>query len=170
FTIIGMVTTNKPSSRLASSMFSSWTSNFDSSVFLTFLRFENHSFNVMTTKHEENKPIPTILFEIMTSIKMNDVKSFLSYEVHGFSTYEHKVIVRGEDMDDEHLLSHESGPPLEDILEDQKASDDDEDKTKEKREQNIEEATVFLYNSHKRESFLTHLADETNADNAHHKE
>ena len=170
FTIIGMVTTNKPSSRLASSMFSSWTSNFDSSVFLTFLRFENHSFNVMTTKHEENKPIPTILFEIMTSIKMNDVKSFLSYEVPGFSTYEHKVIVRGEDMDDEHLLSHESGPPLEDILEDRKAIDDDEDKTKEKREQNIEEATVFLYNSHNRESFLPHLPDETNADNAHHKE
>src|SRR5690625_3468434 len=124
----------------------------------------------MTTKHKENKPIPTILFDIMTSIKMNDVKSFLSYEIPGFSTYEHKVIVRGEDMDDEHLLSHESGPPLEDILEDRKAIDDDEDKANEKREGNIEEATVFLYNSHNRESFLPHLPDETNADNAHHKE
>src|SRR5699024_9742091 len=81
-----------------------------------------------------------------------------------------KVIVRGEDMDDEHLLSHESGPPLEDILEDRRAIDDEEDKTKEKREQNIEEATVFLYNRHNRESFLPHLPDETNADNAHHKE
>ena len=170
FTIIGMVTTNKPSSRLASSMFSSWTSNFDSSVFLTFLRFENHSFNLMTTKDEESTPIPTILFEIMTSIKMNDVKSFLSYEIPGFSTYEHKVIVRGEGMDDEHLLSHESGPPLEDILEDRKAIDDEEEKTNEKQEKNIEEATVFLYNSHNRESFLPHLPDETNADNAHHKE
>lgn len=171
FTIIGMVTTNKPSSRLASSMFSSWTSNFDSSVFLTFLRFENHSFDLITTKHEESKPVPTILFEIMTSIKMNDIKSFLSYEIPGFSTYEHKVIVRGEGMGDEQLLSHESGPPLEDILEDREAIDDDEEeKTNEKPEKNIEEATVFLYNSHNRESFLPHLPDESNADNAHHKE
>lgn len=172
FTIIGMVTTNKPSSRLSSTMFSTWTSNFESSIFLSFLRFESRSLDLIVTKNEEKKSLPSTIFEVITSIKMNDAKSLLTYEIPGFSTYEHKIIVRGEGVEDEHLLSHESGPPLENILKDRKAIDDDrdEDEEKNKQEKTTEEAVVFLYNSHNRESFLPHLPDETKANNAHHKE
>lgn len=170
FTIIGMITTSKPSSRLASSIFSSWTSNFDQSIFLTLLRFESRSFDVITTPNEERASLPTIAFEVITSIKLDDLKSLLGYEIPGFSTYEHKIIIAGEGMSDMNLLSHESGPPLEDILQDRKAVDDDKKETPTKVEKSSDEPVVFLHNSHNRESFLPHLPEETNENNAHHEE
>ena len=170
FTIIGMITTSKPSPRLASSIFSSWTSNFDQSIFLTLLRFESRSFDTITTPDEERTSLTTIAFEVITSIRLDDLKSLLGYEIPGFSTYEHKVIIAGEGMDDMNLLSHESGPPLEDILQDRKAVDDEQDEAPEKEEKSTEEPVVFLYNSHSRESFLPHLPEETDENNAHHEE
>lgn len=172
FTVIGMITTSKPSSRLASSIFSSWTSNFDQSIFLTLFKFEHRTFDLVMQPKEQEPTLSAIAFEIMTSIKMNDLKSLLGYEIPGFSTYEHKIIIAGEGMSDVNLLSHESGPPLEDILLDRKAIDEDEKKeesTPSKQTPKTEKPVVFLYNSHNRESFLPHLPDETNANHAHHE-
>lgn len=170
FTVIGMITTSKPSSRLASSIFSSWTDNFDQSFFLTLLRFESRSFDVITTLNDEKRSLSTVVFEVMTSIKMNDFKSLLGYEIPGFSTYERKIIIAGEGMSDMQLLSHESGPPLEDVLQERKAVDDDQGKIPEKQAKSTDEPTVFLYSSHNRESFLPHLPDETNSDLAYHED
>lgn len=170
FTVIGMMTTSKPSSRLASSIFSSWTSNFDQSIFLTLLRFESRTFDIATTSDDDKKPFPTAAFEVITSIKMNDLKSLLGYEIPGFSTYEHKVVIAGEGMNDTDILSHESGPPLEDVLQDRKAVDDEEQEEVPAPKNSTDEAVVFLHNSHNRESFLPHLPEETNANQAHHEE
>src|SRR5690625_2070487 len=169
FTIIGMITTSKPSPRLASSIFSSWTSNFDQSIFLTLLRFESRTFDIATTSDDDKKPFPTAAFEVITSIKMNDLKSLLGYEIPGFSTYEHKVVIAGEGMNDTDILSHESGPPLEDVLQDRKAVDDEQEEVPAPKN-STDEAVVFLHNSHNRESFLPHLPEETNANQAHHEE
>src|SRR5690625_2634151 len=168
--VIGMMTTSKPSSRLASSIFSSWTSNFDQSIFLTLLRFESRTFDIATTSDDDKKPFPTAAFEVITSIKMNDLKSLLGYEIPGFSTYEHKVVIAGEGMNDTDILSHESGPPLEDVLQDRKAVDDEEQEEVPAPKNSTDEAVVFLHNSHNRESFLPHLPEETNANQAHHEE
>jgi len=171
FTAIGMITTSKPSSRLASSIFSSWTSNFDQSIFLTLFTFENRSFDLVMQPNKDEAKLTEVAFEVMTSVKMNDLKSLLGYEIPGFSTYEHKVVVAGEGMSDINLLSHESGPPLEDILQERKAIDEEkEDAPPTKDTPQTDNPVVFLYNSHNRESFLPHLPDETNADHAHHEE
>src|SRR5699024_10086495 len=105
FTAIGMITTSKPSSRLASSIFSSWTSNFDQSIFLTLFTFENRSFDLVMQPNKDEAKLTEVAFEVMTSVKMNDLKSLLGYEIPGFSTYEHKVVVAGEGMSDINLLS-----------------------------------------------------------------
>ncbi len=171
FTVIGMMTTSKPSSRLASSFFSSWTSNFEQSIFLTLIRMESRAFDTATISQNERKSLPTVVFEVMTSIKINDVKSLLGYEIPGFSTYENEIIIAGEGMDEVNLLSHESGPPLEDVLEKRKAvAEEEEEKEPIKEIDDNEDAVVFLYNSHNRESFLPHLPEETKANHAYHEE
>src|SRR5699024_8148156 len=82
-------------------------------------------------------------------------------------------IVAGEGLNELSAHSHESGPPLEDILEDRKAIDDSVEEEKEPSEQPYStegRKVVFLYNSHNRESFLPHLPDEENPDRAYHEE
>jgi|SRR5690625_1019781 len=174
FTTIGIMTTAKPSSRLSPSIFSSWTGNVDQSVFSVLFSMENRAFDLTHGVTVEQQGITKTLFNMMTSIKMDDLKSFLGHEIPGFSTYEHKVIIAGEGLNDLYALSHESGPPLEDILEDRKAVDDSEDEeVKEPKEHPYTtegRKVVFLYNSHNRESFLPHLPDESEPNAAHHKE
>src|SRR5690625_739232 len=124
FTTIGMITTTKPSSRLSASIFSSWTSNVDQSVFSLLFSMENRGFDLI---HGVTSDTPTFIetvFNVATSIKLDDLKSVLGQEIPGFSTYENKIIVAGEGLDGSIGLSHESGPPLEDVLEDKKAIDD----------------------------------------------
>src|SRR5690625_4750313 len=172
FITIGFITTTKPSSRLSSSIFASWTSNVDQSIFSILFSMENRGFDLMHGVTPE-RPIPEIMLNALTSIKFNDLKSILGQEIPGFSTYENKVIVAGEGLNELSGLSHESGPPLEDILEDRKAIDDSDEEEKKVREHPFTtegRKVVFLYNSHNRESFLPHLPDEKDPDRAYHKE
>src|SRR5690625_1941021 len=94
FITIGFITTTKPSSRLSSSIFASWTSNVDQSIFSILFSMENRGFDLMHGVTPE--PIPEIMLNALTSIKFNDLKSILGQEIPGFSTYENKVIVAGE--------------------------------------------------------------------------
>lgn len=172
FTTIGLITTSKPSSRLSSSIFSSWTSNVDQSVFSLLFSMENRGFDLM---HEvtPDRPVSEVLFNLVTSIQLDDLKSILGQELPGFSTYENRIIVAGEGINELSALSHESGPPLEEILKDRKAIDDSVEEEKEPVEQPFTtegKKVVFLYNSHNRESFLPHLPDETDPNSAHHEE
>ncbi len=172
FTTIGIITTSKPSSRLSSSVFSSWTSNVDQSIFALLFSMENREFDLVHGVTPE-QPLTEVLFNVATSIKFNDLKSLLGQEIPGFLTYENKVIVAGEGLNEMSGLAHESGPPLEDILEDRKAVDDsikEEPETKDQPFSTEGKKVVFLYNSHNRESFLPHLPDENEPNNAHHKE
>src|SRR5699024_12295492 len=103
-------------------------------------------------------------------IRFQDASSLLGQEIPGFSTYENTVIIAGEKLDDIDSYSHESGPPLEIILEDREAVDAEEEQ-KDEEEKTPEQTTegrevVFLYNSHNRESFLPHLPDEREKDQA----
>ncbi|MBO1003466.1 stage II sporulation protein P [Pseudogracilibacillus auburnensis] len=174
FTTIGIITTSKPSSRLSSSIFSSWTSNVDQSIFSLMFSLENTTYDLLHDVTMEQQQISEMLFNLVTSIKMKDLKSFLGHELPGFSTYENRVIIAGEDLNEFSGMSHESGPPLEDILQERKAVDESE-KEMEKKVPDNELTTegrkvVFLYNSHNRESFLPHLPDESEPGAAYHKE
>lgn len=174
FTLIGVITTSNPSSRLSSAIFSSWMENIDQSIFSILYSMENRAFDITYQISTNNNPLPSALLEIATSIRMNDLKSLLGKEIPGFSTYENKVIVAGEEINDIDNYAHESGPPLETILEKREAVDNVENKPEKPSEQpphsTGDRQVVFLYNSHNRESFLPHLPEEKKANRAYHEE
>src|SRR5699024_1665144 len=174
FTSIGIITTSKPSSRLASPLFSSWMVYIDQSIFFYLYGMENRGFSMLHDNQSSTLSMTEMMLQLVTSVQMNEAKSLLGNEIPGFSTYENKIVVASEGLDDIDPFSHESGPPLETILKDREAIDDTEDKKEvdtEKPEHSTEgKRVVFLYNSHNRESFLPHLPEETNTDNAYHKE
>lgn len=164
-----MMTTAKPSARITSYLFTTWTNNAEQSLFSLLLGFENKAFAIMNEQDAKGFHLTDALFQLTTSIRMDDYKSLLGKEVPGFSTYERNVIIAGQNFNDELFLSHESGPPIEKILEEREAIDEDKEQTDPK--QGIEsKKVVFLYNSHNRESFLPHLPKETIADHAYHRE
>lgn len=173
FTSIGIITTSKPSSRLSSSIFSTWTSNVDQSIFVFLYSLENRHFELSNEYFMDRPQLFESLFNLVTSVRLNDLKSLLGLAVPGFSTYESRIIIAGEGLDEMSMMAHESGPPIEEILQDRKAIDDSKVEEQEREEPPITtegRKVVFLYNSHNRESFLPHLPDETDPNRAHHNE
>src|SRR5699024_2533435 len=85
--------------------------------------------------------------------------------------YDQHIVVAGSGTNYA-SLSFESSPPLEDVLKDREAIDNEEKDISEEKKGNTSplEKAVFIYNSHNRESFLPHLSDASNPNDAHHKE
>lgn len=165
------MTTAKPSSRMTSVFFTNWTSNLDESVFSYMFSVENRHYAIYQENIIEpfyHSKLPLTLF---TNVRLTDFTSLIGKELPGFSTYEQNIIIASDKNLDLASLFHESGPPIEDILEDREAIDHEKDEPKEKVDQDeITEKVVFLYNSHNRESFLPHLPKETDPNRAYHKE
>lgn len=173
FILIGLLTTAKPSSRIAPSIFSSMTNNADQAMFLLLYSMENHSFKQVQQPESTLPKLSDSILNIVASINVHDTKSFLSNEIPGFSTYENNIIVAGIGMDENSSFSDESGPPLEDVLQERVGVDLDKENNSDSTKSKLDtgdEKVLFLYNSHNRESFLPHLPDETNADLAYHEE
>ncbi|HLR23943.1 MAG TPA: stage II sporulation protein P [Pseudogracilibacillus sp.] len=174
FTLIGFITTANTASKIQSKNFSAWLEEVDFSFFTLLYSMENHAFDLVYPLEQPDKFYLDGLLKMVTSIRFQDASSLLGQEIPGFSTYENTVIIAGEKLDDIDSYSHESGPPLEIILEDREAVDAEEEQ-KDEEEKTPEQTTdgrevVFLYNSHNRESFLPHLPDETDTDHAYHEE
>src|SRR5699024_8917282 len=177
FISIGILTTIKPAYRFSSDTITRWTSDIDSSTFLYLMGTENRIFKEAFPKDKKLPKLSTTLFQIATNIKPSDPSSLLGQELPGFSSFGSKVIVAGEGTDYTNLAM-ESSPPLEDVLEDREAvldepseeESDREDENKEANQSTGEKDTVFIYNTHTRESFLPHLPNVTDPNQAHHDE
>lgn len=167
FFIVGLLTTTKPSSRLTTNFLTNWTSHFEQSVFTNFISMENRPFALLQEKEDEPSPFS---FKTFLHIQLKDFKHLVGKELPGFATYEKKIIIAGEQMDDISGQFHESGPPIEDILEEREAIDETKDVEQVKEKSDLSKKRVFLYSSHNRESFLPHLPKETNPDRAYHQE
>lgn len=174
FIFIGLLTTIKPAYRFSSQIISEWTRNIESSTFLYLLSMENRAFQ---QAHPVDKSLPklsTTFFQVATNIKVHDLRSLLGNELPGFSTFDNQTIIVGEDTDYMNL-SIESSPPLEDVLKEREAVSDESSEEIEQKKQQDNRTTgdrdvVFLYNTHNRESFLPHLPDITDPNQAHHGE
>src|SRR5690625_5025927 len=142
FIITGVLTTTKPSSRLSSSIFASWTGNIESSLFLQLFSMENNTFYLFYSGENNRPKFSESIFNFLTSIKITDMKSFLSYEIPGFSTYENKIIIAGEGIGDITNYVDESGPPLENVLQERKAIADSEKETDSKKTEQKEEPAL----------------------------
>src|SRR5690625_314491 len=93
FLSIGFLTATDQSPRFTSTIFSSWTSNLDEQLFTLLFSLENRSFAVMHQVTEEVPTLSEMTFQLMTSIKLDDVKSLLAHELTGFSLYENHIVI-----------------------------------------------------------------------------
>lgn len=169
FFMIGLMTTANPSSRITSTFFTNWTSNLDQSMFSVLYSMENRPYALLN-EDEGGPSYSRYTLRSLVNIQFNDFKSFIGKELPGFSTYEQTVIVASEQFADITGMYHESGPPIEDILEEREAIDSEKTSPTDEKHHDLTEKVVFLYSSHNRESFLPHLPDETEPDRAYHKE
>src|SRR5699024_10761399 len=80
FTLIGVITTVKPSSRLASSLFSTWTTNMDDSIFTHLYRLEDRQFDVVKQTNGMTDQLSQMLFQMITSVKLNDLNSLIQQD------------------------------------------------------------------------------------------
>lgn len=175
FVTIGFLTTVKPAYRFSSKAITEWTSDIDSSIFLHLLGMENRSFKQALPIDKTNPKLSTILFQIATNIKPNDLGSLLSQELPGLSSFGNRIIVAGEGTNYTNL-SFESSPPLADVLKEREAIlNEPEVEITEKEDGSVypstgEKKVVFVYNTHNRESFLPHLPGVNDPNSAHHRE
>src|SRR5699024_8873169 len=171
FSGIGLMTTAKPTYRLSSLILTHWTSQIDESFFLLLMNLENRSFAHYNDQLSLTPSLVNEIFKRVTNIRLNDMTSFLGQEIPGFSTYERTVIIAGEGLDN-HLLSHESSPPLDDVFTDHDVvgdeGRDDVEQTEDSFPSTGKDEVVFLYNTHNRESFLPHLKGVKDPNLAHH--
>ncbi|GGJ83510.1 stage II sporulation protein P [Lentibacillus kapialis] len=175
FILVGLLTTISPAYKLSSNTITNWTSDLNSTTFLYMLGMENRAFREAYPENKELPDIGNLLFEMTTSIRPSDTRSLLGQELPGFSTFQNEIIVAGKGTDYTNLPV-ESAPPLEDILEDRKAVVEEPKKQKDTEEGKENQPNtngrdvVFIYNTHSRESFLPHLPDADNPDEAQHGE
>lgn len=179
FVSIGFLTTVKPAYRFSSQAITKWTSDIDSSTFLYLIGLENRAFKQAFPEDKQLPKLSTTIFKIATNLKPNDPRSLLGNEIPGFSTYDSQMIIAGEGTNYTNLPV-ESSPPLEDVLKEREAVEDEdnaadkEDSKDTKKNKDMpttgDRDVVFIYNSHSRESFLPHLPGVTDPDEAHHKE
>lgn len=174
FVSVGTLTTVQPAYRLSSDLITEWTRDIDGSVFYRLLGMENRAF---TPPDDQQLPgLSEAVFQVATNIKPNDPRSLLGNEIPGFSIYDNKLLIAGEGTDYTNLPI-ESNPPLEEVLKDREAIQDEV--TKEEKEQETElnnqqntgdKDVVFIYNTHNRESFLPNLPGVSDPDSAYHSE
>lgn len=174
YLLIGFMTTAKPSSRLSSVIFTDWTSNMNYSVFSLLYSFENKAYAIHHRNLLDQFSLSDVMIQFITNIQFDDLKSFIGKELPGFSTYERNFIIATHDINESDILSHESGPPIEQILEERDAIVEEKEEKEGQGEitqtPSTEKKVVFLYNSHNRESFLPHLPKETTSNGAYHEE
>ncbi|OZM57760.1 stage II sporulation protein P [Lottiidibacillus patelloidae] len=174
FLVIGSLTSIDGKYRLGSSSIKQWATNFSGETLMYLFGAENRYFTQVLAEETKPPALTTVLFELATNIKPNDPRSLLGRELPGFAFFDSKIIVAGQGTDYT-TLPIESPPPIEDMLIEREASIDDvedpEDtpitppsKTTEGRK------VVYIYHTHSRESFLPHLPEVKNIDQAYHSE
>lgn len=170
FIFIGLLTTVKPAYRLSSDLLTKWTNEIDSEMFVHVLGMENRSFQY-NMDDDYNTPRASEMFlQLATSIKVDDTRTFLGGELPGFHTFGNTIIVAGEGTNYSNL-STESSPPLKHVLEEREAIFEEATEQDEEKPAKVEgKESVFLYNTHNRESFLPHLPDVEDPDKAFHPE
>src|SRR5690625_8021111 len=70
FIITGLLTTTKPSTRLSSSIFASWTRNIESSLFIQLFSMENNTLQLFNDVQNNRPKMTETMFTLLTIINM----------------------------------------------------------------------------------------------------
>jgi stage II sporulation protein P len=139
-------------------------------LFLQFFKSENHTyFPEMDNPVFTVSKMTNLAFQIGTTIKPTDTRTFLGNEIPGLRLYDTEIVVAGEGTNITNLPS-ESAPPTEVLLNERKASEEliKENQTTDDNKPitNPEHKTVMIYHTHSWESYLPVLKDAKNPDDA----
>ncbi|MCL6588063.1 MAG: stage II sporulation protein P [Anoxybacillus sp.] len=177
FTLVGLLTSLKPEYRFSSSSVNNVVNHFPEETFVHLLSFENHYFLQNLPKERQHMSYSSILFRTITSVNLNDPRSFLGRELPGFALYDSKIVVAGEGTDYTNM-PYESAPPLEVMLAEREASLENLEKADEAQDKKQVppptmttggKKVVYIYHTHTYESYLPALKGVTDPDLAFHK-
>ncbi|MCH6269024.1 stage II sporulation protein P [Neobacillus citreus] len=131
-------------------------------LFVEFFKAENHSFfRKLNTPVFTIPKITNVAFQIATTIKPTDIRTYLGNEIPGLRMHETEIVVAGEGTNLRNLPK-ESAPPNKALLKERQASEEklkENQRTDDGQLKNPENKTVFIYQSHSWESFLPVLND-----------
>lgn len=108
------------------------------------------------------------LLQLTTQLNRTDLRTLFGNELPGFHPYQQRIII-GQAGTNYSNLPVESSPPLEIVLQEHSIIDSPPNDKNEIIDE-INEKTVFIYNTHNRESFLPHLDGVTDPNRAFHAE
>jgi stage II sporulation protein P len=170
------MTSLKPEYRITSSSVNNVATHFPGEAFVHLLSFENHYFS-QTLPEEKRKPkYSSMMFEMMTSVNLEDPRSLLGSELPGFSIFDSEIIVAGEGLDYTNM-PYESAPPLEVMLAEREASVESlgqAEKSSDAKPVPPPKMTtngkkvVYIYHTHTHESYLPALKGVTDLSSAFH--
>jgi stage II sporulation protein P len=174
FLLIGTLTSFQGENRLGSKSIKQWATNFSGETLMYLFASENRYFTQVLSEETKPPSLSTVMFELATNIKPNDLRSLLGRELPGFSFFDSTIIVAGQGTDYT-TLPIESPPPLEDMLVERKASLEDVENNTETPITPPERTTngkkvVYIIHTHSKESYLPHLPGVTNSNHAYHSE
>lgn len=167
--LAGILTSLNPKYRLYSHMIGEWTNQIEGESFSHVLTYENRFFGQALKEDQSPPHLSVTLFELITSISLDDPRSFLGRELPGFHFFDGRIIVAGEGMDYTNLPV-ESAPPKELLEKENEAAITNVEEKGNETPSTIDKKSVFIYHTHNRESFLPHLEGVTEPNNAYHSE
>lgn len=161
---------------LSSSTLKKWTNHISIETFVTALSMEIPQLQTYNkSKGIENPRASTMIFEMVTSFNPEDPRSLIRRELPGFAFFDGQITVAGQDVGYTDFPT-ESAPPMEVLMGEREATLNGSD-VGETRDQTPSKSpllttegrkVVFIYHTHNRESWLPHLPDITNPDDAYH--
>ncbi|WP_017472629.1 stage II sporulation protein P [Amphibacillus jilinensis] len=167
FAIIGFTATIPIGKRASHPMLKSLTEDFESSVYLTLLATEVKALGYHFEDKLPNTSMSEFFLQFITKLNYSDMRTLFGNELPGFHPYQHRIII-GQEGTNYSNLPVESSAPLDIILEDRIVVDEVVEVNEEEVE--VDEQSVFIYNTHNRESFLPHLDEVKDPNAAFHAE
>ncbi|MCD5323634.1 MULTISPECIES: stage II sporulation protein P [Pontibacillus] len=166
FLLIGLLTSIQPAYRLSSSTLHTWTSQISGPSFLHLMSMENRLFEGAYPEDYEHIKMSEGLFQMATSIKPDDPRSFLGRELPGFSAYDGQIVVAGEGTDYT-TMAVESSPPMEIFDQEEEGVVPKEGQSPAQDSPPKDQAlpttgdkdVVLIYHTHNRESYFPILPD-----------
>ncbi|MED4206924.1 stage II sporulation protein P [Neobacillus mesonae] len=138
-------------------------------LFVQFFKFENHTFfPKLNTRVFTVPKITNLFFQIATTIKPTDARTFLGNEIPGLRMNNTEIVVAGEGTNLRNL-PNETTPPNKVLQNERKASEEllrESQPTENDHPKNPDHKSVFIYQSHSWESFLPVLKDALTPDEA----
>ncbi|MGD6832183.1 stage II sporulation protein P [Sutcliffiella halmapala] len=173
FAVSGLMTSLKPEYRVTSSSINEFSKRLNGESLLYILGYTNAYFTQGLSEEAKKPNYGSALFELTTSINLDDPRSLIRNEIPGFVHFDGEILVAGEGVNYSNMPM-ESSPPMEVLLAEREASvvelEEENDSTPPPAQTTGDKRTVFIYHSHSRESFLPYLKGVTNPDHASHPE